>query len=195
MKIYVASSWRNIYQPEVVRLCREAGHEPYDFRNPGPGDNGFGWSEIDPKWQTWDFESYRKLLDHPRAEQGFALDMNALKASDACLLVYPSGKSAHLEMGWACGAGKRTAFFVPTDIYHPVGERAREMFKGHTCIQPSTQSLTSGGVGRCDACGNQFGCLLPSKLRATFEPELMVKMGDCFLVGRAELGEWLAGLR
>jgi hypothetical protein len=31
-KIYVASSWRNEYYPEVVEKLREAGHEVYDFR-------------------------------------------------------------------------------------------------------------------------------------------------------------------
>ena len=40
-KIYVASSWRNEYYPEVVEKLREAGHEVYDFRNPPSGDPGF----------------------------------------------------------------------------------------------------------------------------------------------------------
>lgn len=178
MKIYVASSWRNIYQPAVVELCRKAGHEPYDFRNPGPGDNGFGWSEIDPTWQAWDFERYRRKLEHPRAEQGFALDMNALRSCDACLLVYPCGNSAHLEMGWACGAGKRTAFFVPSDM-----NGNPSVVKGHT------------NTGPCAACGDLDGCWLPSKLHREFEPELMVKMAESFLIGQGELVTWLVGLR
>lgn len=33
-KIYVASSWRNPYQPEVVAALRKTGYEVYDFRNP-----------------------------------------------------------------------------------------------------------------------------------------------------------------
>lgn len=33
-RIYVASSWRNKYQPEVVAALRKAGHKVYDFRNP-----------------------------------------------------------------------------------------------------------------------------------------------------------------
>ncbi len=37
MRIYVASSWRNIYQREVVRLLRAAGHEVYDFKGRGNG--------------------------------------------------------------------------------------------------------------------------------------------------------------
>lgn len=38
MHIYVASSWRNTYYPEVVQALRDAGHEVYDFRNL-PTDN------------------------------------------------------------------------------------------------------------------------------------------------------------
>lgn len=34
MRIYVASSWRNTHQPEVVAKLRELGHEVYDFREP-----------------------------------------------------------------------------------------------------------------------------------------------------------------
>jgi hypothetical protein len=181
MKIYVASSWRNIYQPAVVDICRKAGHETYDFRNPGPGDNGFGWSEIDPAWKSWDFERYRKLLNHPRAQQGFNLDMGALKTCDACVLVYPCGKSAHLELGWAAGAGKRTAVLVPTDINHPRGDEAFAMFN-HT-------------LNHEVCCGGREGCLVPSKLRRDFEPELMVKMADVLLVGQDEFVTWLVGLR
>jgi hypothetical protein len=70
MKLYVASSWRNARQPEVVARLREAGHEVYDFRNPAPGNTGF------------------------------------MKWADAFVLVHPSGRSAHLEAGWAAGAGK-----------------------------------------------------------------------------------------
>ena len=32
-KIYVASSWRNVFYPDVVQRLRDAGHEVYDFRN------------------------------------------------------------------------------------------------------------------------------------------------------------------
>lgn len=35
-RIYVASSWRNPYQPGIVDLLRMHGHKAYDFRNP-PG--------------------------------------------------------------------------------------------------------------------------------------------------------------
>ena len=47
-KIYVASSWRNQYYPEVVNKLREAGHKVYDFRNPPHRQGGFKWQNLDP---------------------------------------------------------------------------------------------------------------------------------------------------
>jgi nucleoside 2-deoxyribosyltransferase len=114
MKVYVASSWRNQEQPSVVEALRQAGHEVYDFRNPAPGNKGFHWSEIDPDWQKWTSEQYRKALDHPVAEDGFALDMQALVDCDAVVAVQPFGRSASLELGWACGAGKFTVLLLAT---------------------------------------------------------------------------------
>lgn len=108
MRIYVASSWRNERQPAVVAACKSAGHDVYDFRHPAPGQHGFSWSEIDPAWRAWSPEAFRDALVHPIAQRGFGLDMAALRACDACVLVLPCGRSAHLELGWAAGAGKRT---------------------------------------------------------------------------------------
>lgn len=109
MKIYVASSWRNILQPAIVSMLRSCGHQVYDFRNPAPGNEGFSWSEIDPNWLGWTPAEYRQALEHPIAKAGFALDMNALRECDACVLVLPSGRSASFEFGWAIGNGKRGA--------------------------------------------------------------------------------------
>lgn len=109
MKIYVASSWRNIVQPAVVLLLRRCGHEVYDFRHPAPGVSGFSWAEIDPDWQRWTPAQYRAALEHPIAERGYAHDIDALNACDACVLVLPSGRSASWEFGYAMGQRKRAA--------------------------------------------------------------------------------------
>lgn len=108
MKIYVASSWRNERQPAVVSELRAAGHAVYDFRHPAPGCKGFAWADIDPMWQGWDAESFRRMLDHPVAKAGFTADWRAMQWADAVVLVLPCGRSAHLELGWAVGAGKQT---------------------------------------------------------------------------------------
>jgi nucleoside 2-deoxyribosyltransferase len=105
-RIYVASSWRNSYQPEVVRALRAAGHQVYDFRNPRPGDHGFQWSAIDPAWQSWTSDEYRDALTHPIAEAGFANDWGAMQLADTGVLVLPSGRSAHIEAGYFVGARK-----------------------------------------------------------------------------------------
>lgn len=107
-KIYVASSWRNALQPDVVAKLRLDGHEVYDFRHPAPDQRGFAWSEIDGNWQTWTADHYRRALNHPLAVEGYAHDIGAMQWADTCVLVLPCGRSAHLELGWMAGAGKRT---------------------------------------------------------------------------------------
>lgn len=104
--IYVASSWRNEYQPNVVQVLRNAGHAVYDFREPTPGATGFQWSAIDPDWQYWDPSAYRVALNHPVAREGYALDWQAMGWADIGVLVLPSGRSAHLEAGYFVGAWK-----------------------------------------------------------------------------------------
>lgn len=121
MKIYVASSWRNERQPGVVAALRAAGHDVYDFKNPRPGDHGFSWKQIlDKKPQDWTPREYRdEVLVHTRAREGFDLDMGALRACDACVLVLPCGRSAHLELGWAAGANKQTIVLLDERIDEP----------------------------------------------------------------------------
>lgn len=107
-RIYLASSWRNEFQPTMVDLLRQHGHEVYDFRNPPNGAGGFSWSEIDPEWQNWTAEQYReKLTTDPAAARGYVSDLRGMEWADTCVLLLPCGRSAHLEAGWFCGRGKR----------------------------------------------------------------------------------------
>ncbi len=119
LKIYVASSWRNPRQPGVVAALHRAGHDVYDFRAPSPGQPGFSWSEIDPDWQTWTPEKFRRALRHPAAKRGFSFDVRALAAADATVLVLPCGRSAHLELGYAVGRGQRTFVLCDSTLDQP----------------------------------------------------------------------------
>ena len=112
-KIYVASSWRNTYYPEVVARLREAGHEVYDFRNPPHGGKGFRWTDIDENAPNWTFGQYAEGLHHPLAERQFAADMEALEWADTCVLVLPCGRSAHTEAGGLAGSGRRVIAYIP----------------------------------------------------------------------------------
>ena len=117
-RIYLASSWRNERQPELVQILRSAGHEVYDFRHPAPGDDGFSWREIDPDWQSWNAEQQITALGHPTAKRGLAADYGGMRWATACVMLQPCGRSAALELGWAIGAGKRTAVLM-TDGQEP----------------------------------------------------------------------------
>lgn len=108
MKIYVASSWGNEWQPRVVDALRQYEFTVYDFRHPAEGEHGFHWSEIDPDWESWTPDQFVNALQHRDAVRGFDLDFDAMTSCDACLLVLPCGRSAHLELGWAAGQGKTT---------------------------------------------------------------------------------------
>ena len=112
-KVYVASSWRNPYQPAVVAQLRAAGHEVYDFRNPEENPGGFHWADVDPRWQEWSPREYIGHLSHPVAEKGFGADRRAMEWADCSVLVLPCGRSAHTEAGWFAGRGLKTIVYIP----------------------------------------------------------------------------------
>lgn len=129
-RIYVATSWRNKYQPAIIEdlLCH--GHQVYDFRNP-PGKAGFQWADIEKDWQNWDMERYRKLLTTtPDAAFGFIADYRAMQWADICLLVLPCGRSAHLEAGYFNGASKRLIILIP----EPIEPDLMYLMANHICL-------------------------------------------------------------
>ena len=122
--VYVASSWRNPIQPVVVEALRADGISCYDFRNP-EGGTGFSWKEVKPnstpgvagKGSDWEsIPDYLAMVRHPRAIEGFAADFAAMEKADTYVLVLPCGKSAHLELGVAIGACKRTAILLEDPV-------------------------------------------------------------------------------
>lgn len=135
MKIYVASSWRNEFQPLVVEVLRSMKHEVYDFRNPKEGNTGFQWSTIDPDWQNWTPEQYIEALKHPVADEGFNLDFDAMKWADCCVMVLPCGRSANTEAGWMKGVGKKVF------VYQPMKQEPELMYKIYDGVIISTEQL------------------------------------------------------
>ncbi|MCM1501454.1 MAG: nucleoside 2-deoxyribosyltransferase [Bacteroidales bacterium] len=112
-RIYVASSWRNRWQPETVERLRAAGHEVYDFRNPPHGKGGFRWDHVDQQWQEWTTAQYCEGLQSPVAKSGFDVDYEAMEWADTCVIVLPCGRSAHTEAGWFAGSGRKTIAYIP----------------------------------------------------------------------------------
>ena len=117
MKLYVASSWRNIYQPSVVDVLRKSGHEVYDFRNPPDGLEGFRWSDIDDHWESWiPYEFRDSLYNSDITRKGYTSDKEGMDWSEATILVLPSGRSSHLEVAFEAGRGKPTCIFMPEKV-------------------------------------------------------------------------------
>lgn len=134
-KIYVASSWKNPYQPQVVKKLREQGHQVFDFRNPPDGRGGFFWKDVDPDWANWTTQDYISHLDHEWARYGFQRDFDAMRCADVCVLVLPCGRSAHTEAGWMAGAGKKVIAYIPDK------EDPELMYKMFDCITDSMEGV------------------------------------------------------
>lgn len=135
-RIYLASSWRNAYQPDAVKRLRKAGHEVYDFRNP-PHRTGFSWKEIDSNWMNWTGEQFILNLDHSAARAGFISDAAGMEWADTGVLLLPCGRSAHLEAGVFVGEGKPLHI-----VLDPVGPNEPElMYKMATKIHLNLESL------------------------------------------------------
>lgn len=126
--VYVASSWRNPMQTAVCAALRSVGIDHYDFKNP-PAGTGFSWKEVQPdhdgapttrtpaKGTDWEpVERYIEMVNHPRAIEGYASDFAAMERADTFVMVLPCGKSAHLELGWAVGARKRTIILLEDPV-------------------------------------------------------------------------------
>lgn len=112
-RIYLATSWRNEEQPQLVQTLRAWHHKVYDFRNPPSGSGGFAWNQLDPDWEKWSTTVYReKLLTDPVAAQGFMADLRGMQWADTFVLLQPCGRSAHLELGWGVGRGKHTIIML-----------------------------------------------------------------------------------
>ena len=116
MRIYVASSWRNVQHPEVVRQLLDIGHDVYDFQHPSSEHSfSFHWSSIDPNWRNWTHEQFKLALVHPLAQDGLEADTEALEWCNALVLVMPCGRSSHIKLGHAIGTKKRSIILLDSE--------------------------------------------------------------------------------
>lgn len=178
-RIYLASSWRNPWQPEVCKQLREWGHHVYDFRKDSrkqenvkawdlgvkePPATVFYWAEMDPDWQQWyPHEFTQKLQTSPRAAQGYVGDLRGMEWADTCVLCLPCGNSAHIEAGYMKGRGKRLIIYWHTD----------------------DRVVSSGPQGYLSDSKPA-----PEKTW-TFEPDLMYLLADNLVTGLHDLRETL----
>lgn len=106
MKIYLASSWRNLNYPLALHMLQDAGHEVHDCRL-----NALPWNSIDKHWQSWNAKQTRGALQHRIAQDGFRENLEGMKWAEVGVLLLPC-EAAHLELGWMAGEGKKTIIWT-----------------------------------------------------------------------------------
>ena len=103
MKIYLIGALKNEKIPEIANALEKAtGHEVFDsWFSPGP--------DADDYWRDYEKvrgRNYKEALNGYAAQHIFHFDKRNLDDSAAAVIVYPAGKSAHLEAGYMIGRGK-----------------------------------------------------------------------------------------
>ena len=100
--LYVVGSLRNPKVPEVGAYLRTLGHEVFDdWYSAGP--------DADTCWQAYEQErghTFAQALEGYHAWHVFEFDRFHLNRCDAGVLVYPVGRSGHVEFGYLAGRGK-----------------------------------------------------------------------------------------
>ena len=109
--IYVLGSLKNAQVPHVGNLLRAKGWDVFD-------DWHGGGPEADDEWKRYEQvrgRSYTEALYDRYANHIFSFDREHLDLAVAGVLLLPAGKSAHLELGYLAGQGKRTYILYDQD--------------------------------------------------------------------------------
>ncbi len=126
MKVgYLIGSLRNTFVPQISKELRTTGVEIFDnWISVGPQADDF-WKEYEQSKGL----SYLEALDGYSAKHVYNFDKYHLDRSDFGVLVCPSGKSCHLELGYLIGQGKPGYILLDTeDIRWDV------MYQFATCV-------------------------------------------------------------
>ena len=112
MNIYLASSWKNApYLNTLAQHLREAGHKVDCFCDPSLKRSVFKWDDLDIPPRTMDGMNAIHMLAQPKVRKAFKEDKKWLDWADVVVMVLPCGNSAHLEAGYAKGAGKKLIIY------------------------------------------------------------------------------------
>ena len=102
--VYLIGSLRNPQVPCIARALRLYDYDVFDdWYAAGP--------EADDHWQRYEQgrgHSFAEALQGYAAGHVYAYDRAHLNRCDMGVLLMPAGKSAHLELGFMAGLGKRT---------------------------------------------------------------------------------------
>lgn len=101
--IYVIGSLRNENIPIIGNKLRDAGWDAFDdWYGAGP--------EADDKWRDYEQDHRQRSLRDSvygyAATHTWEFDKHHLDRCDLACLVFPAGRSGHLELGYFVGTGK-----------------------------------------------------------------------------------------
>ena len=138
--IYVIGSLRNPKVPSIANKLRtlDSKWEVFDsWYAPGPKADDYLRDYCKGKGLT-----YKQTLKDWAATHIFSFDLKHIKRATDMVMVMPSGKSGHLELGWGLGHGKRgyilfdeepkrvdVMYQFATDIFFNFEELAEELKK------------------------------------------------------------------
>lgn len=110
-KIYLVGSLRNPRIPDIANKLRDDGHDVFD--------DWYGAGETaDDSWRAYEKargRSYAEAIEGKAATNICEFDRCNIMASDTVILILPAGRSGHMEIGFAAGAGKRTHILLDAD--------------------------------------------------------------------------------
>lgn len=107
---FVAGRWRNFENIKpIINAIRKTGKRAYCFI-----ENEYDGHGVKNEREPQDIEALMKANEalkdwqtNPTFRKIFDTDMNALRNSEAMVVVFPIGFSAHTELGVAYGLGKK----------------------------------------------------------------------------------------
>lgn len=105
---FVSSRYRN--KQEVLQLVHKLqakGKRVYSFIESDASLKYVGTVEDEAEEQMKKYEALENWREDPGIQEIFESDMNALRNSNALILLLPAGKSSHMEAGAAYGMGKK----------------------------------------------------------------------------------------
>lgn len=132
MKLYLASSWKMRDRLlSLASLLRLEGHEVDLFCDDSTGRYTFHWSKFVEREEDLLQYDAKSFIGDERVIRAFIEDKRWIDWAEGVVLVLPSGRSAHLEAGYAVGSGKHLWIFgeLPKGQFDVMYGFARGLFR------------------------------------------------------------------
>lgn len=164
--IYLIGSLQNPRVLDVAKRLRTEGFDVFDEWMAAAPHGDQQWQDYG-RQRGW---TYKQALESAFVTTAFNFDLTHLKQADTGVLVMPSGRSGHLELGWLLGQEKRGYI-----LFDGEPERYDLMTKLATDVVFSVDELLvalrqpSHEPFRCSHCGkylkdHTMACLYNSNL-------------------------------